>query len=154
MHYVGTVNVVPNTHSYTLQFDGASSGNPGPAGAGAVLLSENGTVLYRFREGLGYQTNNVAEYRALILGLKQAIRKGCMNITIQGDSQLVINQFQGSWKINNAHLRNLCDEALELKNSLRSFRIQYIPREYNTEADAQANRAINLRDGQVEEDRL
>ncbi|PNX62693.1 ribonuclease HI-like protein, partial [Trifolium pratense] len=59
-------------------FDGASSGNPGPAGAGAVLLSENGTVLYRFREGLGYQTNNVAEYRALILGLKQAIRKGCM----------------------------------------------------------------------------
>ncbi|XP_050900040.1 uncharacterized protein LOC127106776 isoform X2 [Lathyrus oleraceus] len=103
---------------YTLQFDGACSGNPGPAGAGAVLFDEYGTVLYRFRQGLGYTTNNVAEYRALILGLQQAILKGCKNINVQGDSQLVIDQV------------------------------------YNTIADSQANLAINLQEGQVEEDRL
>ncbi|CAK8577889.1 unnamed protein product [Lathyrus sativus] len=80
-----------NQH-YTLRFDGACSGNPGPAGAGAVLFDEQGSLLYHFRQGLGNTTNNVAEYRALILGLRQALRIGCMNLTVQGDSQLVINQ--------------------------------------------------------------
>ncbi|XP_058735532.1 uncharacterized protein LOC131607563 [Vicia villosa] len=143
-----------NQRFYTLQFDGACSGNPGPAGAGAVLLDQDGSLLYRFREGLGYQTNNAAEYRALILGLEQAIKKGCVNINVQGDSQLVINQFQGSWRINNPHLRSLCDEALELRDNFRSFSIQHISRDSNTRADAQANRAISLQEGKVEEDRL
>ncbi|XP_024641756.1 uncharacterized protein Mb2253c-like [Medicago truncatula] len=141
-----------NQRSCILEFDGASIGNPGPAGAGAILYAEDGRPLYRFREGLGYQTNNVAEYRALILGLKQAINKGFKNISVQGDSNLVINQFLGSWKINNQYLWNLCNEALQLKESFHSFSIQHIPREFNTGADAQANRAINLREGQVEED--
>ncbi|XP_050900039.1 uncharacterized protein LOC127106776 isoform X1 [Lathyrus oleraceus] len=139
---------------YTLQFDGACSGNPGPAGAGAVLFDEYGTVLYRFRQGLGYTTNNVAEYRALILGLQQAILKGCKNINVQGDSQLVIDQFQGYCRINNPRLRSLCDEALELSNNFRIFDIKHISRVYNTIADSQANLAINLQEGQVEEDRL
>jgi ribonuclease HI len=106
--------------SCILRFDGASRGNPGPAGAGAALFTENGVLvskidmqqfnwvyivyfwnaansyvssqLYRFREGLGYQTNNAAEYRALILGLNQAFYKGYKNINVQGDSLLVVNQ--------------------------------------------------------------
>ncbi|XP_024641757.2 uncharacterized protein Mb2253c-like [Medicago truncatula] len=143
-----------NPLSCILEFDGAASGNPGPAGAGAILRSEDGSLLYRFREGLGYQTNNVAEYRALILGLKQAVRKGYRNITVYGDSELVINQLKGLWNINNAHLRNLCNEALELRDNFHLFSIFYIPREHNTEADAQANRAIFLGDGQVQEDRM
>ncbi|XP_058735533.1 uncharacterized protein LOC131607565 [Vicia villosa] len=143
-----------NQRFYTLQFDGASRGNPGPAGAGAVLFDENGNVLYHFRKGLGYQSNNVAEYHALILGLQQAIMKGCKNINVQGDSQLVINQFLGSWRINNPHLMSLCGAALQLRNNFRSFGIQHISRDSNTRADAQANWAIYLQEGQVEEDCL
>ncbi|WJX70373.1 hypothetical protein P8452_54492 [Trifolium repens] len=143
-----------NQRSCILRFDGAARGNPGPAGAGAALFAENGTLLYRFREGLGYQTNNAAEYHALILGLNQAIYKGYRNINVQGDSQLVINQFLGYWQINNPHLRSLCEEASELANNFHSVNVQHIPRECNTEADAQANRAINLGDGQVEEERV
>ncbi|KAK2435066.1 Polynucleotidyl transferase, ribonuclease H superfamily protein [Trifolium repens] len=141
-----------NQRSCILRFDGASRGNPGPAGAGAALFTENGVLLYRFREGLGYQTNNAAEYRALILGLNQAFYKGYKNINVQGDSLLVVNQFLGHWIINNPNLCRLCDEASELASNFRSVSVQHISRESNTEADAQANRAINLREGQVEEE--
>jgi len=75
-----------------LHFDGASKGNPGKAGAGAVLMTEDGRVISRLREGLGIVTNNVAEYRGLILGLKYAIRHGFRRIRVHGDSQLVCNQ--------------------------------------------------------------
>ncbi|CAI8618036.1 unnamed protein product [Vicia faba] len=141
-----------NQGFYTLQFDGACRGNPGPAGAGAVLFDENGNVLFHFRKGLGYQTNNAAEYHALILGLRHSIMKGCKHINVQGDSHLVINQFQGSYRINNPHLRSLCDEALGLKYNFSTFGIKHISRDFNTNADAQANLAINLQEGQVEED--
>ncbi|CAK8579513.1 unnamed protein product [Lathyrus sativus] len=141
-------------HFYTLQFHGACSGNPGPAGAGAVLFDEQGSLLYQFRQGLGYATNNVAEYHALIFGMQQALMKECKNLTVRGDSQLVIKQFQGLSRIDNPYLRSLCDEALELSNNFRLFRITYISRVHNTLADAQANLAINLQEGQVEEDRL
>ncbi|XP_039691243.1 uncharacterized protein Mb2253c-like [Medicago truncatula] len=128
-----------------VRFDGASGGNPGPAGAGAVLYAEDGRLLFRFREGLGCQKNSSAEYRALILGLKQAIYKRFRNITVQGDSIHVINQFLGSWKISNPNLLSLCDDALQLRECFHSFNIQHIPTEYNTEVNAQANRAIYLR---------
>ncbi|PNX77515.1 hop-interacting protein thi034, partial [Trifolium pratense] len=78
--------------SCTLEFDGACKGNPGPAGAGAILRAEDGSKVYRLREGVGTATNNVAEYRALILGLKQALKKGYKHIRVQGDSLLVCNQ--------------------------------------------------------------
>ncbi|CAJ2665500.1 uncharacterized protein Mb2253c-like [Trifolium pratense] len=143
-----------NQRSCILMFDGASRGNPGPAGAGAALFSENRTLLYRFRQGLGYQTNNAAEYHALILGLNQAFYKGYRNINIQGDSQLVVKQFLGEYNINNPQLRSLCQEASEIARKFRSVNVQHIPREWNSEADAQANRAINLGDGQVEEERV
>ncbi|XP_042489127.1 uncharacterized protein LOC122069224 isoform X2 [Macadamia integrifolia] len=102
--------------SCILEFDGASKGNPGQAGAGAVLRAEDGRVVYRLREGLGITTNNVAEYRAMILGMKYALKKGFKQIHVQGDSKLI------------------CMQGL------------------NSEADAQANLAINLGDGEVQED--
>ncbi|XP_004489328.1 uncharacterized protein [Cicer arietinum] len=137
--------------SCTLYFDGASKGNPGPSGAGAILRAEDGKV-YRLREGVGIQTNNVAEYRALILGLKQAIKKGYKHIHVQGDSLLVCNQIQGLWKVNNPNMGYLCNEAKLLKDKFLSFKINHIPREYNSQADIQANRAVSLQAGQVEED--
>lgn len=141
----------PTCLSCSLEFDGASKGNPGPAGAGAVLRADDGSKVYRLREGVGTQTNNFAEYRGLILGLKHAIKEGYKHIQVKGDSMLVCNQVQGLWKIKNQNIASLCSEAKELKNKFLSFKINHIPREYNSEADVQANFGISLRAGQVEE---
>ncbi|XP_020206998.1 uncharacterized protein LOC109792025 isoform X2 [Cajanus cajan] len=136
--------------SCTLHFDGASKGNPGPAGAGAIL--RDGSKVYRLREGVGIQTNNVAEYRGLILGLKQALEKGYKQIHVQGDSLLVCSQIQGLWKVKNQNMATLCSEAKELKDKFMSFKINHVLREFNSEADVQANLAIHLRAGEVQED--
>ncbi|XP_043808659.1 uncharacterized protein LOC122722291 isoform X2 [Manihot esculenta] len=138
--------------SCILEFDGASKGNPGLAGAGAVLRAEDGSIVCRLREGLGTATNNVAEYRAVILGLKHALRKGFKHIRVRGDSNLVCMQIQGLWKIKNQNLAGLCKEANELKNKFISFHIEHVLREFNSEADTQANLAVNLKDGQIEEE--
>ncbi|KAL2335617.1 hypothetical protein Fmac_016830 [Flemingia macrophylla] len=136
--------------SCTLHFDGASKGNPGPAGAGAIL--RDGRKVYRLREGVGIQTNNVAEYRGLILGLKHALKKGYKQIHVQGDSLLVCSQIQGLWKVKNQNMATLCTEAKALKDKFMSFKINHVPREFNSEADVQANLAIPLRAGEVQED--
>ncbi|KAK9194720.1 hypothetical protein WN944_005427 [Citrus x changshan-huyou] len=142
---LNTQSVPYNCYSCTLEFDGASKGNPGQAGAGAVLRAEDGNVVYRLREGVGIATNNVAEYRALILGLKYALQKGYKHIRVQGDSKLVCMQIQGLWKINNQNLAGLCKEAKELKEKFQSFQINHILRNLNSEADAQANMGIYLK---------
>ncbi|XP_068333301.1 uncharacterized protein [Pyrus communis] len=136
----------------TLHFDGASRGNPGIAGAGAVLRAEDGRLICKIREGLGVVTNNVAEYRAVILGLKCALKKGFTRITIQGDSKLVCMQVQGLWKVKNQNLSDLYEEVKKLKDKFLSFKISHVLRERNSEADAQANLAITLADGQVQEE--
>lgn len=146
----GSQAELPTCLSCTLHFDGASKGNPGPAGAGAIL--RDGNKVYRLREGVGSQTNNVAEYRGLILGLKQALKKGYKHIHVQGDSLLVCNQIQGLWKLKNQNMASLCSEAKELKNKFLSFKINHVPREANSDADVQANLAVNLRAGEVQED--
>ncbi|XP_048327510.2 uncharacterized protein LOC107415392 isoform X4 [Ziziphus jujuba] len=139
--------------SCILEFDGASKGNPGLAGAGAVLRAEDGSIVCCLREGVGVATNNVAEYRGVLLGLKHALKEGFKHIRVQGDSKLVCMQVQGLWKTKNQNMAELCKQAKELKEKFISFQIDHVMRELNTEADAQANRAVNLRDGQVEVDR-
>lgn len=134
-----------------LKFDGASKGNPGPAGAGAVLYAEDGSLVCRLREGVGIATNNVAEYRGVILGLKYALKKGFGHIRVLGDSKLVCMQIQGLWKIKNQNMADLCKVAKEFKDKFLSFQIDHIDREFNAEADVQANLGVNLRDGQVQE---
>ncbi|CAF2125968.1 unnamed protein product [Brassica napus] len=138
--------------SCTIEFDGASRGNPGRAGAGAVLRAPDNTVLFYLREGLGFATNNVAEYRALILGLECALSKGFRNVRVQGDSMLVcMQQVQGAWRVQDPKMAQLCGEAKELMRQFTSFHIQHVPRELNSEADAQANHAINLAENETEE---
>ncbi|XP_038704697.1 uncharacterized protein LOC120000646 [Tripterygium wilfordii] len=132
--------------SCILEFDGASKGNPGQAGAGAVLRANDGSVICRLREGLGIATNNVAEYRAMILGLKYALKKGYKSIRVQGDSKLVCMQIQGLWKVKHENMSWLCKEATKLKDKFLSFQIGHVFRDLNSEADAQANLAISLAD--------
>ncbi|WRX14791.1 Ribonuclease H domain - like 10 [Theobroma cacao] len=130
--------------SCILEFDGASKGNPGPAGAAAVLRTDTGNVICKLREGLGIATCNAAEYRAVILGLKHALRKGYSSICVRGDSKLVCMQMQGLWKVKHEHMSELYEQAKKLKNKFLSFQINHVLRELNAEADAQANLAVNL----------
>ncbi|XP_052312332.1 uncharacterized protein LOC7462616 isoform X2 [Populus trichocarpa] len=117
-----------NSRSCLLEFDGASKGNPGQAGAGAVLRTDDGSLICRLREGLGIATNNMAEYRAILLGMKYALQKGYTKIQVKGDSKLVCMQIQGSWKAKHVNITNLCTEAKKLKNSFLSFHISHVLR--------------------------
>ncbi|XP_026402361.1 uncharacterized protein LOC113297958 isoform X4 [Papaver somniferum] len=140
---------VPEQGLCIVEFDGAAKGNPGPAGAGAVLRAENGQVLCRLHEGVGIATNNVAEYRAVLLGVKHALQKGFKRISVQGDSNLVVNQVQGKWKCKNDNMAMFCKQVKELKDKCVSFEIKHVYRDFNSEADAQANLGVHLRDHQV-----
>ncbi|XP_042001588.1 uncharacterized protein Mb2253c-like isoform X4 [Salvia splendens] len=136
--------------SCIIEFDGASKGNPGPAGAGAVLRSANGGMVFRLREGVGIVTNNVAEYRGAILGLRYALSKGFKYVRMQGDSKLVCMQVQGLWRTKTQNMADLCKVAKELKDQFASFEIRHVERECNTEADAQANLALHLKNGEIQ----
>ncbi|KAI8527152.1 hypothetical protein RHMOL_Rhmol12G0053600 [Rhododendron molle] len=137
--------------SCIVEFDGASKGNPGQAGAGAVLRADDGSMICRLREGLGIATNNAAEYRALILGMKYALMKGFTNIRVLGDSKLVCMQIQGLWKVRHQNMSHLYEEAKKLKDRFLSFEIKHVLRDLNSAADAEANHAACLADGQVQE---
>ncbi|KAL6842441.1 hypothetical protein ACP4OV_027868 [Aristida adscensionis] len=156
LNHRNAVDVQPVSRQYMvgiLHFDGASKGNPGKAGAGAVLMTEDGRVISRLREGLGVVTNNVAEYRGLILGLKYAIRHGFKKLKVHGDSQLVCYQVSGKWQTKNQNMMELCNEVRRLKEKFHSFEINHVRREWNAEADRQANIGITLASGAVSEER-
>jgi ribonuclease HI len=126
-----------------LYADGAARGNPGPAGAGAVLLDEEGDVVAELTLALGRATNNVAEYSALILGLEEARRRGARAIDVRMDSLLVVQQMRGRWKIKHPGLKPLALRAGELLASFAEREIRHVPREENLVADALSNRAID-----------
>ncbi|TVU04472.1 hypothetical protein EJB05_47582 [Eragrostis curvula] len=136
---------LPDSHlSCILEFDGASKGNPGKAGAGAIIRRLDGSVIAQLREGLGIATNNAAEYRALLLGLKYAAKKGFKYVRAQGDSKLVCNQVQDLWRTRNDNMSDLYKKVKELKGTFLSFQISHVLREFNSAADAQANFAVEL----------
>ncbi|TKK85611.1 bifunctional RNase H/acid phosphatase [Herbidospora galbida] len=130
--------------SYSIEADGGSRGNPGPAGYGAVVFAPDGTVVAEAAESIGVTTNNVAEYRGLIAGLTALSGLGLdgVPVEVRMDSKLVIEQMAGRWKIKNEGLRPLATEAAALA---RRFRVTWtwIPRERNTHADGLANQAMD-----------
>jgi probable phosphoglycerate mutase len=136
----------------TLHTDGGARGNPGPAGIGAVLASLEGDVLGEVAEAIGATTNNVAEYRALIAGLELALDKGVTELDVYLDSQLVVSQMKGEWKIKKAELRPLALRANSLMNKFASTTIQHVPRELNADADKLANQAMDLASLDAEQD--
>jgi ribonuclease HI len=127
----------------TLYADGASRGNPGPAGAGAVLFDETGRLVAELARPLGRATNNVAEYSGLILGLEEAKRRGATAVDVRMDSKLVVEQMRGLWRIKHPGLKPLALRAGELLASFPEREIRHVRREENSLADALSNRAID-----------
>ncbi|XP_039803064.1 uncharacterized protein LOC120667102 [Panicum virgatum] len=137
--------------SCILEFDGACKGNPGKSGAGVIIRRLDGSVIALLREGLGITTNNAAEYRALILGLDYAAKKGFKHIRAQGDSKLVCKQVQDLWRCRSDNMAVLCKKAKELKGTFLTFQINHVLREFNSDADVQANFAVGLAVDEVQE---
>jgi ribonuclease HI/probable phosphoglycerate mutase len=129
-------------HLYT---DGASRGNPGLAGAGAVIFDDAGQELRAESEFLGQCTNNVAEYQALILGLQSAHDLGCPRLHIFLDSELIVRQMSGRYKVKNATLKPLFAEVQRLLKGLKGYTIAHVPRAKNKRADELANKGIDER---------
>ena len=123
--------------------DGAARGNPGPAGAGAVVLDGEGRVLARLGRFLGKQTNNVAEYQGLLLGLRRAHQMGAREVEVRADSQLLVRQLQGKYAVKNEVLKRLHEEALAMLRSFDRYELLHVPREQNALADEMSNRAID-----------
>jgi ribonuclease HI len=132
----------PSQEEWRLYTDGASKGNPGPAGAGWVLMNKRNSCLIKERLFLGEATNNEAEYQALILGLKKAQTLGIAEIAIFLDSELLVRQITGLYQVKNPRLRIYYEQALDLLNKFLKYDITHIPREQNQEADSMANEAI------------
>ncbi len=126
-----------------LYSDGACRGNPGVGGAGAVITDGEGSVLWEGKEYLGHCTNNIAEYKALILGLKGALAEGYKNLEVYLDSELLANQINGSYRVKNENLKVLMTEVRALIASFDSIAVKHVLRCHNSHADRLANLAID-----------
>lgn len=127
----------------TIHVDGAARGNPGPAGAGAVLAGGDGRKWAEVSAFLGEATNNVAEYCALILALQRALRLGGARVEVFTDSQLLARQVTGEYRVRDRELQWLRALVEELRRSFEGFEIRHIPRAENRAADRLANRAVD-----------
>jgi probable phosphoglycerate mutase len=126
-----------------LSTDGGSRGNPGPAAFGYVLEAEDGTVLDARGEAIGTATNNVAEYRGLLAGLEAALERGVEEIEVVSDSELLVKQMRGEYKVKNETLRELVDDAESLARRLRRVTYTAVRREHNELADRLVNEALD-----------
>jgi ribonuclease HI len=126
-----------------LLTDGGSRGNPGPAAYGYVLEAEDGTVLAAHGEAIGVATNNVAEYRALLAGLERAAETGIDELAVVSDSELLVKQMRGEYKVKNAALRELWEEAQGTASRLGSVTYESVRREENELADRLVNEALD-----------
>lgn len=126
-----------------LYSDGACRGNPGVGGAGAVITDLAGIVLWEGKEYLGHCTNNIAEYKALILGLKGALTEGHKNLEIYLDSELLANQINGTYRVKNENLKVLMAEVRTLLTSFDAIEVKHVLRCHNSHADKLANLAID-----------
>ncbi len=127
---------------YTIFSDGASRNNPGEAGAGVYIL-QDGKPVGQISRYLGKTTNNIAEYTAAIIGFEQVLKLGATKVRFFADSELLVKQLNGQYKVKNEGLKPLHARIKELIAKIGAVEVQYIPRERNKEADALANKAID-----------
>jgi ribonuclease HI len=129
--------------SYRINIDGGSRGNPGPASYGVVIRNGSGEIAAKLKKYIGRMTNNVAEYYGLIAALDYAESHGVRSLRIESDSELLVKQMRGQYKVKSEDLRPLFERALKMSKAFESFRIEHVYREQNREADALANEALD-----------
>ena len=128
--------------SLVLRVDGASKGNPGEAGYGVVVQTPEGETVGEIAESIGVATNNVAEYRAFIRGLEEAKALGATQVRIFSDSELAVRQVNGIYKVKDQGLAKLHRQVKELLKEFRDWKVDHVPREQNTRADALAGMGV------------
>jgi ribonuclease HI len=127
----------------TVNVDGGARGNPGPAAIGVVVRNDDGAVVESVGETIGRQTNNVAEYQALLRGLELALAHGADEVELIGDSELVVRQIEGRYKVKNAAMRDLHAQAKEMLGKFDRWSIRHVKRAQNADADALVNEALD-----------
>ena len=127
----------------TIHVDGGARGNPGPAAAASVITGAGGEVLDQAMEVLGTQTNNVAEYRGLLLGLRRAAGLGATEVDVVNDSELVAKQVNGAYKVKHEAMKPLFIEAQELLREFERWSMRSVPRAQSADADALVNQALD-----------
>lgn len=131
-------------HEYLVSYtDGGARGNPGPAGIGVVLQNKDGQTVGEWSEFLGVATNNQAEYKALLLALKQAAALGAAELECRLDSELVVKQLKGEYKVKHPDLKPLCEQARGLISQFKNVSFNHVRREQNKRADQLANQAMD-----------
>jgi ribonuclease HI len=141
------VAVNPDDDRYHLYTDGGARGNPGPAGIGARLMTAAGEVVEELADSIGHATNNIAEYQALLAGLEIALDRGVERLDVFLDSELVVRQVNGEYKVKDAGLRPLHHQACLLLSKFHEVDVRHVPREQNAAADALVNQAIDAAQG-------
>jgi ribonuclease HI len=132
-----------NTAAYQANIDGGSRGNPGPAAYGVVIRDGSGAIVARLKKYIGQNTNNVAEYFGLIAALDYAQTHGVRSLRVESDSELMVKQMRGQYKVKSADLKPLFERASKMAQGFESFRIEHVYREQNREADALVNQALD-----------
>lgn len=127
----------------TVHVDGGSRGNPGPAAIAAVISDADGQIVHEVHETIGRATNNVAEYRALILGIERAAELGATELELVGDSELIVKQVRGEYRVKDAGLKPLHSAAQQALGNFAEWQIRHVKREQNAEADALVNQALD-----------
>jgi len=133
----------PAPAAYRANIDGGSRGNPGPASYGVVIRDPRGELVAKLKKYIGRMTNNVAEYYGLIAAMDYAQSHGVRAIRIESDSELLVKQMHGLYKVKSAELQPLFERAKKMSQAFDSFRIDHVYREQNREADALANEALD-----------
>ena len=135
--------------AYRINIDGGSRGNPGPAAYGVLIRDGRGEIVAKLKKYIGRFTNNVAEYYGLIAAMDYAQSHGIRALRIESDSELLVKQMRGQYKVKSADLQPLFERAKKMSQGFESFRIDHVYREQNREADALANDALDETEGKV-----
>ncbi len=139
----------PAVAAYRANIDGGSRGNPGPAAYGVVIRDGRGEIVARLKKYIGRATNNVAEYYGLIAAMDYAQSHGVRAVRVESDSELLVKQMRGLYKVKSADLQPLFERAKKMSQAFESFRIDHVYREQNREADALANEALDETEGKA-----
>ena len=129
--------------AFVVNVDGGARGNPGPAAVAAVVRAADGTVLEEHGERIGEATNNVAEYRALLLGIELAAAHGADELELVGDAELIVRQVEGRYKVKDATMKELHGQVKAALAAFESWSIRHVRREHNADADRLVNQALD-----------